>query len=182
LVVRLPQKLALKEDNRLSLKIEGGGRIVSLPSGESTVRGFSGVSLIVEDEAARVPDDLYKAIRPMLAISGGQLVLMSTPFGKRGHFFEEWQNGGAGWERVRVPATDCPRIPPAFLAAERSSLGDWWFRQEYGCEFSESSDQVFGYDVVRRAFTNEVGVLFDDQTPVMTEVSSAPQPLFGGSP
>lgn len=68
-------------------------RIVSLPSSEATVRGFSGAALIVEDEASRVPYDLYCAMWPMLAISGGRLVLMSTPFGKRGHFFEEWTQG-----------------------------------------------------------------------------------------
>ncbi len=39
------------------------------------------------DEAARVSDELYRAVRPMLATSGGRIVLLSTPFGKRGFFF-----------------------------------------------------------------------------------------------
>lgn len=156
-------RLALKpnriEDNRLSLQLENGSRIVSLPSKEATVRGFSGASLIIEDEASRVDDLLYKTLRPMLAVSGGRLVLMSTPFGKRGHFFEEWMHGAA-WERIEVKATDCPRIPESFLEEERASLGEWWFRQEYLCEFVETVDQVFSYDLVMGAISTDLKPLF----------------------
>ena len=63
-----------------------------LPGQEKTIRGFSGVTLIIEDEASRVDDTLYRAVRPMLAVSGGRLILMSTPYGQTGHFFEEWTN------------------------------------------------------------------------------------------
>ena len=78
--------------NKISLLLPNGSRIIGLPSREMTVRrGFSAVSLLIVDEAARVPDMMYNAIRPMLAVSDGDLWLMSTPFGKRGCFFyEEW--------------------------------------------------------------------------------------------
>jgi len=107
-----------------------------------------------------VPDDLYFAIRPMLAVSGGRLILMSTPFGKRGHFFKEWTEGGGTWERIMITAHDCPRITPEFLEEERQALGDWWFRQEYFCEFVETEDQLFTYDQVMTAVTEEVKPLF----------------------
>jgi hypothetical protein len=35
------------------------------------VRGFAGVHLLIIVEAARVPDDLYRALRPMVATSEG---------------------------------------------------------------------------------------------------------------
>jgi len=156
---RLALKPNMIEDNRLSLQLENESRIVSLPSKEATVRGFSGATLIIEDEASRVDDLLYKTMRPMLAVSGGGLVLMSTPFGKRGHFFEEW-NGSSTWERIEVKATDCLRIPQSFLEEERASLGEWWFRQEYLCEFVETLDQVFSYDLVMSAISADVKPLF----------------------
>ena len=53
--------------------------MVALPSKEATVRGFSGVTLIIEDEASRVDDLLYRTMRPMLAVSGGRMILASTP-------------------------------------------------------------------------------------------------------
>jgi hypothetical protein len=150
----------LVEDNRLSFTLSTGSRVVSLPSSEATIRGFSGVDLIIEDEASRVDDDLYRAVRPMLAVSGGGLILMSTPFGKRGHFFEEWTAGGSDWKRVEVPAIQCPRISKEFLAEERRSLGEVWFRQEYFCSFEDTVNQVFGYDLVMSALTNDVKPLF----------------------
>ncbi len=155
---------SLIEDNRLSLILDNHSRIVSLPSTEATVRGFSGASLIVEDEAARVPDELYYAIRPMLAVSGGQLILMSTPFGKRGHFFREFVEGEKGWERISIPASECPRISKDFLEEERNSMPDFFFRSEYLCEFTETVDQIFSYEHVQAALSDEIEPLtFTDQ-------------------
>lgn len=159
LLRKLSTKPNLLEDNKLSCTLENKSRIVSLPSSEATIRGFSGASLIVEDEASRVSDELHKAVRPMLAVSGGRMILMSTPFGKRGHFFEEWTKGG-GWEMVEVKATECPRISPEFLEEERKSLGEWWLRQEYMCEFVEAVDQVFTHDLIMQALTSDVKPLF----------------------
>ncbi|MBC7341185.1 MAG: hypothetical protein H5U02_01815 [Clostridia bacterium] len=154
------QQPELVEDNKLSLTMKNKSRIVSLPGSEGTIRGFSGASLIIEDEAARVPDDLYFAVRPMLAVSGGRLILMSTPFGKRGHFFKEWTEGSDTWERIQITAHECPRISPEFLEEERQALGEWWFRQEYLCEFVETVDQVFTYDQVMAAISGEIEPLF----------------------
>jgi hypothetical protein len=57
-------------ERKLSLELENGSRIVTLPGTEKTIRGFSGTSLLVLDEAARIEDELYFAVRPMLAVSG----------------------------------------------------------------------------------------------------------------
>jgi hypothetical protein len=141
----LPAPPDLLEDNKLSMAIKSGGRVVSLPGSEATIRGFSGASLIVEDEAARVDDALYMAVRPMLAINNGRLILMSTPFGKRGHYWREWSEGKS-WQRTEINATKVPRISKEFLEEERAALGAWWFSQEYMCEFRESSDSVFSLE------------------------------------
>jgi hypothetical protein len=143
--------LALVEDTRLACVLPNGSRIVSLPSSEATIRGYSGATLIIEDEASRVSDDLYRAIRPMLATTAGRLILMSTPYGKRGHFWEVWANGGPEWERISVPAHACPRISPAFLEEERAGLGPWWYAQEYDCEFVDAATSAFTWDTVQAA-------------------------------
>jgi hypothetical protein len=143
----LKRPVAVQQESALQLTLANGSRVVSLPGDEETIRGYSGVALLVIDEAARVADALYCALRPMLAGSGGRMVALSTPFGKRGWFFEEWEGKG-DWARVRVTAEECPRISPAFLAEEQRALGPRWFRQEYGCSFEEASDAVFSYDDV----------------------------------
>ena len=91
-------------ENKLELELENGSRIVALPGNEGTIRGYSGVRLLIVDEASRVPDSLYATVRPMLAVSGGRLVALSTPWGQRGWWYEAWERGGTTWERVQITA------------------------------------------------------------------------------
>ncbi len=107
------------------------------------MRGFSAPDLLVIDEAARVDDAMYTGLRPMLAVSQGQLVLLSTPFGRRGFLYREWAEGGPDWLRVRITAHDVPRIDPVWLAAERDRIGAWAWDQEYMCVFKDAHDQFF---------------------------------------
>ncbi len=155
----LGRPVAPQGERKLSLELENGSRIVTLPGTEKTIRGFSGAALLIVDEAARVDDELYFAVRPMLAVSGGALMMLSTPYGKRGVFYEEW-TGGVGWERYEVPARECPRISEAFLEEERQAVPPWVYRQEYECSFEETEDQVFTTDMIDRAVTSEVKPLF----------------------
>jgi hypothetical protein len=129
--------------NKISVLFPNGSRVVGLPANEATVRGFSAVSLMVVDEAARVPDELYEAVKPMLATTDGSLWLASTPFGKRGFFYREWAHGGDDWLRVEAPATECARIPARFLEEEREKKGERLFAQEYLCRFLQSEDCLF---------------------------------------
>ena len=89
----------------------------------------------------------------MLATSKGRLIALTTPAGKRGWFFESWTTGGDNWHRVRVPASDCPRISPEFLAEELRELGAMRFTEEYGLEFRDSLEAAFPETVIRNAFS-----------------------------
>jgi hypothetical protein len=138
-------------ETALTLSLEHGSRIVSLPGKEGTIRGYSGITLLIVDEASRVSDDLYVSVRPMLAVSGGRLIALSTPFGTRGWWWEAWR-GSEAWERYEVKATDCPRITPEFLAEERRTIGDYWFQQEYMCRFLDSRSSAFRSADVEASF------------------------------
>ncbi len=149
------QTLRADSESTLRLELNNGSRILSLPGKEQTIRGFSDVSLLAVDEAARVPDDLYFAVRPMLAVSGGRLVALSTPFGARGWWYEAWSSDEP-WDRYEVPAIECPRIAPEFLDEERRNLGAWWFEQEYECKFLDAETQAFRREDIDRAFEEEI--------------------------
>ncbi len=131
---QIDQKVKLDTDTKLSVRFSNGSRVLALPGSERTIRGLSAVTLFIGDEAAAIPDELYKSIRPMLAVSHGRLVLMSTPRGMQGFFWEIWERG-EGWTRYRITADQCPRISPEFLEEERRELGPIWFEQEYFCQF-----------------------------------------------
>jgi hypothetical protein len=139
--------------NAASLILPNSSRIVGIPGKQATIRGFSSVSFLLIDEAAQVPDDLYAAVRPMLAASNGSLWLLSTPHGQRGFFYETWSRGGPRWRRFRVPATLRPRISKQFLAEERRILGDRIIQQEYLCEFTENNRQFIPQHLIEAALT-----------------------------
>jgi len=145
-------------ENKLELELSNGSRIVALPGNEGTIRGYSGVNLLVVDEASRVPDALYVAVRPMLAVSGGRLVALSTPMGTRGWFYEAYEHGGASWERTKITALECPRISAEFLEEERREMGEWWYMQEYFCTFMDAQSAAFRSEDIARAFAEEIEV------------------------
>jgi hypothetical protein len=130
-----------RHTTQLQIELAHGARIVSLPGKEATIRGYS-PALVVIDEAARVPDDLYRAVRPMLAVTHGRLLALSTPFGQRGWFYRAWHGSGA-WKRICIPWTACPRIRPEFIETERHALGNAWVAQEYECLFTAMEGLVY---------------------------------------
>jgi len=138
----LPARPKTTEESSSVLAVEGGGRVLSLPASEATIRGYSAVNLIIEDEAARVPDELNAAVKPMLAVSKGRIILMSSPDKKEGHFYEIWRDEITypDWQRIEVKGTDCPRIDQSFLDSERRELGTRLFMREYMCQFTDESE------------------------------------------
>jgi hypothetical protein len=158
ILVALHSPLApqIAEESNLRLELDNAARIISLPGTEATIRGFSSVGLLVCDEAAVCDDALFYAIKPMLAVSGGRIILLSTPRGRRGFFYDTWTNGANDWMRTRITASECPRISPEWLENERRTMPDFWFKQELECEFTETIDSIFGHDDIERAVSNDV--------------------------
>jgi hypothetical protein len=147
-------------DSVLKIELENGSRIVALPGNDDdgrTIRGLARVRLLVVDEAARVSDGLLSAIRPMLAVHpDAAFILLSTPAGKRGQFYELWHNGDSAWVRIRVSADQCPRISKEFLAEELRELGPARFSEEYELAFIDSDTAAFNSSIIDAAFDPEV--------------------------
>lgn len=152
---RAPDSPTRLEDNKSSVRLANGSRIVSLPGNPDGIRGYSAPSMVLLDEAAFSEDDLFGAVGPMLAVSDGDIAMLSTPHGKRGIYYETWRDSyeqpDPSWETIRITAYDCPRIPVAFIEEQRRTLPGWLFRQEYLCEFVETMDGVFTSDQIDMA-------------------------------
>jgi hypothetical protein len=137
-----------------SVLLPNGSSIVGLPADEGRVRGFA-ASMLLIDEASRMTDTMYHALRPMLAVADGDLWLMSTPCGKTGFFYETWAYGGDYWHRISVPVTESTRISARFIEEERAVMGPMKFEQEYMCSFVDLGGELFGRDVVERALADD---------------------------
>lgn len=146
--------------SQLVLELANGSRIISLPGEESNIRCYSGVRCLIIDEAARVPDALYFAVRPMLAVSRGRLVCLSSAWAKLGWFYKTWTDA-SDWQRVKVRAYDCPRITAEFLEEERRALGGRWFAMEYEGEFGDAVDSVFRTEDIQAAMAEDLQPLFE---------------------
>lgn len=158
----VPEPLAMTETK---MELPNGSRIIALPGSEATTRGYSAPRLILVDEASRTEEALYGALRPMLATTStqldqGRMLCLTTPWGKRGWFYEQWAHGGDTWERTKIKAHDCPRISAEWLAEERKLVGDFIFRQEYLCEFVDTEEQLFPTELIERAVRPAGGPLW----------------------
>ena len=145
--------------NRFSIVLPSRARILALPADEDNIRGFSAVSLLIIDEAARVPDSVYRAALPFLAATDGQVWLMSTPKGKRGFFDDEWISPDNGWLKIHSNVEEAHHLKPAFLARQRDSQPQDVFREEYYCEFRDPDGQLFPTGDIDAAFTDDFGAI-----------------------
>jgi hypothetical protein len=95
-----PELIELATKNLTDLRIVGGGRILFRPATPNGVRGLESVSMLLFDEVAFIPsiDLLYTAALPATEMCGGdaRIVLMSTPYGRAGFFYERLATGNAG--------------------------------------------------------------------------------------
>jgi hypothetical protein len=133
----------IQRRTRQELKLKNKSEIICLPCREETIRGYADVHLLIIDEAARVPDDLYRAVCPMLAVSDGRMICLSTPFGRRGFFHDAWSAGGDDWARIEVPVDQVSRISRAYLERVRRQMGESWYRQEFHCSFEALEGVVY---------------------------------------
>ena len=157
-IKRMGERVRGDGDNDISVLLPNGARIVGLPGNDGTIRGFSGAGLVLIDEAARAKQELYEAVGPMVAVSGGALWMMSTPAGRCGFFWREW-TGCENWERIAVKAEECGRYPAGFLERERRRMTERSYRQEYGCEFAEVEGAFLEESVLEEAVRDDLGVL-----------------------
>lgn len=154
-----------------------GSRILALPGEEKAMHGPTS-DLLVIDEAARVPDEVFHAASPQLSASKGRLVALSTAFTKSGWFYREWQTG-EDYRRWSITARECPRHTAKYLAGERRSMGERWFQMAYYNVFGDDIMAVFSSADIDRAVSDEVKPLFGPMGLPSAIVDAAVSPLFG---
>lgn len=125
------------------MELTNGVRILALPGGRdgAGLRNYAVIRLVV-DEAHYVPDEVYNAIEPMLATTGGDMDLLSTPKGNIGKFYDAFLEG-SGFITFHISSEDCPRIPKEFLKGKRITLTNMQYAQEYLAIFQDALQQFF---------------------------------------
>jgi len=137
--------------------LKNGSKIYSLPAGRTGyfIRGFT-IDMLIADEAAYIPETVWNAVIPMIAVSRkargmGFIILLSTPFGKGGYFFNSFTDNE--FRSFHVSSENCIRIPKAFLKKEKERMTKAEYRQEYLGEFTDEWNQFFPTALIKKCMT-----------------------------
>lgn len=139
------------------LSLKNGSSVVCLPVGQTgdQARGF-GVrqGLLLYDEAAFIPDEVY-ASTLAIAEADAKTILISTPGGKSGKFYEMYHDREMypEVERIRACSLDLPRMAK-LVERQRKVLSKHEFEVEHGLSFMGGGHQFFDTKAVEAAFTD----------------------------
>ena len=169
----LQKVLMFLEDNYKSFIAKGKNRptknIVRLKNGSLVrtkavgqsgvgVRGFT-IDMLIADEAAFMPEDVWTAVTPMLLTTGGDIILISTPKGRRGYFWKKYNDDAFQVFHINSEEVAKTRKEPQrqvmleYLQSEKDSMSEKEYMQEYLGIFREDIMQWFSDDLIRTAMS-----------------------------
>jgi hypothetical protein len=150
--------LKLKVENVYGLELENGSRVLALPGSDDSIRGLTVDGWIVADEAARLPEDMIAALRPMRARTNARFVMLSTAWSRTDPFWTVWANEDPSWLRLKATADVCGFYSEAQLDQERRALGEIAFNREFLGIPGGSGVSPFGWDLYERAACVQVSL------------------------
>jgi len=93
------------------ITLKNGTIIWCLPTGLSGLGiRFLTVHRLYADEASRIPEPVWDAVTPMLLTTGGDTILLSTPFGTEGFFYDVLINKGNAFNSYTRFRTDSEKV------------------------------------------------------------------------
>ncbi len=137
---------------KTKIALKNGTTIYCLPTGNSGygIRGFT-INLLIADEAAFIPEEVWSAVTPMLATTKGSIILLSTPYGRTGYFARCFED--PKYTKFHVSSLDCPRIDKEFLDHEKQTMTKMQWQQEYLGEFVDNLMQLFSDKLIKSCQT-----------------------------
>lgn len=143
-------------------RIEIRGSVIMARTADEDGRNLRGHSAdrVIVDEAAYVTDAVVEeVIGPMLADRDGQLIMISTPFGKN-HFYRAFvagQGKSARHASFRFPSWRNPHISRDYIEMQREFLTKRQFSVEYEADFIDDQNSVFCWADIEGAFQANTG-------------------------
>ena len=131
-------KKGVDRPTKTKLMITNGTIIRCLPTGDSGygIRGFT-IDRLYADEAAFIPEEVWAAVTPMLATTGGDIILLSTPMGIENYFYRAFKGGKFTAFHVNTEDVAESRSEPQktnmleFLKDEKERMTKLQYQQEY---------------------------------------------------
>jgi hypothetical protein len=142
----------LESDNVFALELKNGSRVLALPGSDDSIRGLTVDGWIIADEAARLPNALIAALRPMRARRPqARFAMLSTAWSRTDPFWTAWAGDEQSWIRLKATADEIETFLPDFLEQERIALGEDGFEREYLGIPSGGQVSPFNWEMYDRA-------------------------------
>jgi len=131
------------------INLKNGSVIHSLPVGDTGfgIMGYT-IDLLIADEAAFIPEEVWNSIIPALAITRGEIWLLSTPFLKQGYYYNCFQN--KNFTSFHTTSEECPRKDQEFLDEQKATLTKSQYAQMYLGQFVDDLHRYFSDALIHR--------------------------------
>ena len=146
----------IKRKNGQELRIESiYGSVLQFFSGESptAIRGNTVSGILIIDEASYFPDQLsngediwYNVIQPITKARCKKIIMISTPAGKRGFFYQFYNKaleGKEGYAYMKRTIYDDSLASQDYIDDMKNGTPEKIFQQEYECVFLDSALTFF---------------------------------------
>ncbi len=136
------------------IMLKNGSTIHCLPAGDTGfgIMGFT-IDLLIADEAAFIPEEVWNSVIPAMAITRGNIWLLSTPFLKEGYYYECFSD--PTFTSFHTSSEDCPRKDVEFLAHKKETLTKAQYAQMYLGEFRDEFSRFFPEELIIKCCTLE---------------------------
>ena len=148
------QTKQLMSPTKHKLTLTNGSVIHCLPAGDNGygIMGFT-IDMLVADEAAFIPEDVWTSVIPALAITRGSIILLSTPFLKEGYYYNCFND--PSFTSFHQSSEDSPRRDKKFLAFQKSWMTKAQYAQMYLGQFVTDLKRFFPDELINNCCNTE---------------------------
>lgn len=143
--------------------LSNGTSVLAVPDSPETIRGYSAPRLIIVDEAAFATKELFTALDPMMTVSGGTIMLLSTPNGQTGYFYDQWHAKEGPWRRIQTTLEACPRINQEAIEQIKKTMSTEEFQSEFECKFVPNGAGYIAREVYRACLDPTLELFLPDE-------------------
>ena len=124
------------------IHLKNGSTIHCYAAGDTGfgIMGFT-IDLLIADEAAWIKEEVWNSITPALAITRGNIWLLSTPWLSEGYYYDCFND--PTFTAFHQSAEDCPRKDQTFLDNKKKTLTKSQYAQMYLGEFVDDFQRIF---------------------------------------
>jgi hypothetical protein len=139
---------SVEKSNAEMCRFTNSSEIYALPS-TAYIRGFTEVTYAILNESCwGIPDEIFAAVEPMLAVKNGVLVCISSAGSCIGRTWEYFNN--PLFCKMQLPSTVNKYLDRSWLELQKQTMPASIFDMEINAQFSQSIDNFFKLETINK--------------------------------